>query len=80
MSIAEQFLAMEYGPAPEDPKDTLAWLDHHGRRFGHFIDGEWRQPSEATFFDSIDPATGEKIATVAQGSPADVDAAVQAAR
>jgi aldehyde dehydrogenase (NAD+) len=80
MSIAEQFLAMEYGPAPEDPKDTLVWLDHHGRRFGHFIDGDWRQPSDAAFFDSLDPATGDKIASVAQGSAADVDAAVQAAR
>jgi aldehyde dehydrogenase (NAD+) len=80
MSIAEQFLTMEYGPAPEDPKDTLTWLDRHGRRFGHFIDGDWRQPSEGALFDSTDPATGEKIASIAQGSAADVDAAVQAAR
>jgi aldehyde dehydrogenase (NAD+) len=80
MSIAEQFLAMEYGPAPEDPKDTLVWLDRHGRRFGHFIDGEWRQPADGVFFDSTDPATGEKIADIAQGSAADIDLAVQAAR
>jgi aldehyde dehydrogenase (NAD+) len=80
MSIAEKFLTMEYGPAPEDPKDALLWLDGHGRRFGHFIDGAWRQPIEGGFFDSTDPSTGEKIATVAQGSAADVDAAVQAAR
>jgi len=80
MSIADKFLTMDYGPAPEDPKDALAWLDRHGRRFGHFIDGEWRQPAEGVFFDSTDPATGEKIAEVAQGSPADINAAVQAAR
>jgi aldehyde dehydrogenase (NAD+) len=80
MSVAEQFLKMEYGPAPEDPKDTLTWLDRHGRRFGHFIAGAWRQPAEGAFFDSIDPATGEKIANVAQGSAADIDLAVQAAR
>jgi aldehyde dehydrogenase (NAD+) len=80
MSIAEKFLTMEYGPAPEDSKDALLWLDRHQRRFGHFIDGEWRQPVEGVFFDSSDPATGEKIATVAQGSAADIDAAVQAAR
>src|SRR5437667_7185020 len=80
MSIADKFLTMEYGPAPEDPKDALAWLDRHGRRFGHFIDGEWRQPAEGVFFDSTDPARGEKIAEVAQGSPADINAAVQAAR
>ena len=71
---------MEYGPAPEDSKDALLWLDRHQRRFGHFIDGEWRQPVEGVFFDSSDPATGEKIATVAQGSAADIDAAVEAAR
>ena len=80
MTIAEKFVSMEYGPAPEDPKEALVWLDRHGRRFGHFIAGGWRQPVESSYFDSIDPATGEKIATVAQGSAADVDAAVQAAR
>jgi aldehyde dehydrogenase (NAD+) len=80
MSIAEKFLTMAYGPAPEDPKEALLWLDRHQRRFGHFIDGEWRQPVECGFFDSTDPSTGEKIATVSQGSAADIDAAVQAAR
>ena len=80
MSIAEQFVKMEYGPAPEDPKETLLWLDRHQRRFGHFIDGDWRQPVAGAYFDSLDPATGEKIATVSQGSAADIDAAVQAAR
>lgn len=80
MSIAEKFVTMEYGPAPEDPKEALVWLDRHKRRFEHFIDGAWREPSEGVFFDSADPATGEKIASVAQGSAADIDAAVQAAR
>src|SRR5258708_7436061 len=80
MSIAEQFVAMDYGPAPEDPKDTLAWLDRYGRQFGHFIDGAWHKPADGVFFDTTDPATGEKIASIAQGSAADVDAAVKAAR
>jgi aldehyde dehydrogenase (NAD+) len=80
MSIAEKFLTLEYGPAPEDPKDALLWLDQHQRRFGHFIGGAWRPPIEGGFFDSTDPSTGEQIATVAQGSAADIDAAVEAAR
>ena len=80
MSIAEKFVSMEYGPAPEDPKDALTWLDRHGRRFGHFIEGEWRDPQEGVFFDTTDPATGEKIASIAQGSAADIDSAVHAAR
>jgi aldehyde dehydrogenase (NAD+) len=79
MSIAEKFVSMEYGPAPEDPKEALAWLDAHGRRFGHFIDGAWRQPAESGYFETTDPSTGEKLATVAQGSAADIDAAVRAA-
>ena len=80
MSISEKFVAMEYGPAPEDPKEALSWLDRHGRRFGHFINGAWLQPAAGKFFDTIDPSTGEKIAEVAQGSAADVEAAVKAAR
>jgi aldehyde dehydrogenase (NAD+) len=80
MSIAEKFLTMEYGPAPEDPKEAIAWLDRHGRRFGHFIDGAWRQPADAGYFDTLDPSTGERLASVAQGSAADINAAVRAAR
>src|SRR6202045_3490866 len=80
MSIAEKFLTMEYGPAPEDPKEAQAWLDRHKRRFGHFINGAWQTPVGGEYFDTLDPSNGEKLASVAQGSAADVDAAVGAAR
>lgn len=80
MSIVEKFVTMDYGPAPEDPREALAWLDRHKRRFGHFINGSWHSPLEAKYFDTTDPSTTEKLAEVAQGSPADIDAAVKAAR
>jgi len=80
MSIAEKFVAMEYGPAPEDPKEASAWLDRHGRRFGHFIGGAWQAPAAGGFFETHDPSTGEKLAVVGQGSAEDVDSAVCAAR
>jgi len=80
MSIVEKFMTMEYGPAPEDPREALAWLDRHDRRFGHFINGTWQAPVAGAYFDTADPSTGEKLATVAQGSVADVDSAVKAAR
>jgi aldehyde dehydrogenase (NAD+) len=80
MSIAEKFVAMEYGPAPEDAKEALTWLDRRGRRFGHFINGTSVEPAAGEYFDTADPSTGEKLASVAQGSAADVDAAVRAAR
>ncbi len=80
MGIVEKFMTMEYGPAPEDPREALAWLDVHNRRFGHFINGEWHAPAAGTSFETADPSTGEKLATVAQGSPGDIDRAVKAAR
>ena len=79
MSIAEKFVRMEYGPAPEDPKEAEAWLDRHRRRFGHFINGAWVEPAEGGYLDTLDPSNGEKLASVAQGSAADIDAAVRAA-
>src|SRR5216110_1715446 len=80
MSIVEKFMTMEYGPAPEDPREALAWLDRHDRRFGHFINGTWQAPVAGAYFDTADPSTGEKIADIAQGSGSDVDVAVKAAR
>jgi len=71
---------MEYGPAPEDPKEASAWLDRHGRRFGHFVNGAWLAPATGEYFETIDPSNGEKLASVAQGSATDIDAAVTAAR
>jgi aldehyde dehydrogenase (NAD+) len=80
MSVVEKFRSMEYGPAPEDPKESLQWLDRHKRRFSHFIGGDWVAPSDGKYFPTTDPSTGETIAEVAQGSATDVDAAVKAAR
>jgi aldehyde dehydrogenase (NAD+) len=80
MSIAEKFISMEYGPAPEDPREALVWLDRHARRLGHFINGAFQPPVDGVYFDTLDPSRGETLAAVAQGSAADVDAAVRAAR
>ena len=80
MSIAEKFLSMEYGPAPEDSKEAVAWLGRHGHRLQHFIGGGWQAPAAGEYFDTVDPSNGEKLASVAQGSAADIDAAVKAAR
>ena len=80
MSIAEKFVTMEYGPAPEDPKEAQLWLDRHGRKFNHFIAGEWQAPPAGEYFDTVDPSTGEILASIAQGSSPDIEAAVRAAR
>ena len=79
-TLAEKFRTMDYGAAPEDPAQALAWLDQFKGRFGHFIGGAWTVPAEGRYFETCDPSTGEKIADIAQGSGSDVDAAVKAAR
>jgi aldehyde dehydrogenase (NAD+) len=80
MSVIEKFGTMEYGPAPEDAKESWLWLDARKRRFGHFIGGAWHLPAEGNYFETSDPSTGENLADVAQGSAADLEAAVGAAR
>lgn len=49
-------------------------------RYGLMIDGQERDAREGAVFATIEPATGEHIAEVAEGSAADVDDAVAAAR
>ncbi|MFP5207443.1 MAG: aldehyde dehydrogenase family protein [Acidobacteriota bacterium] len=80
MSIAEQFHTMEYGAAPEDPKEAVQWLDRHHRRFDEFIGGAWVKPASGAYMTTSDPATGEVLAEVALGGEEDVEAAVAAAR
>jgi aldehyde dehydrogenase (NAD+) len=80
MSVTQKFATMEYGPAPEEAKESLSWLESHKRRFGNFIADTWRPPADGKYFETADPSTGERIADIAQGSAADIDAAVKAAR
>ncbi|HLA91612.1 MAG TPA: aldehyde dehydrogenase family protein [Gemmatimonadaceae bacterium] len=74
------FESMEYGPAPESDKRALAWIAEYGASFGHHVNGAWTKPAKRAQFDVINPATGEVIARVAQGTKSDVEAAVKAAR
>jgi aldehyde dehydrogenase (NAD+) len=79
-TVADIFGTMEYGPAPEGNAPALAWIRGHRGSFGHFIGGAWTRPATGARFDVINPATGEALATAAQGRAGDVEAAVQAAR
>jgi aldehyde dehydrogenase (NAD+) len=62
-----------YAPAPES-RDIVQLRE----RYGHFIGGEWLEPTET--YETISPATEEQLAVVGQGTEQDVDRAVTAAR
>lgn len=67
-SVRDLLGTLSYGPAPESPAVANAWLDDHGRAFGHFIGNKWIKPEGRNTYDSFNPATGEKLATTVQGS------------
>ncbi len=70
-----QLGSLVYDPAPESA--SLARLRPS---YGLFIDGKFSEPSAHQQFASLNPATEETLAMVAQASSADVDRAVAAAR
>jgi aldehyde dehydrogenase (NAD+) len=65
----------EYAPAPES-------TDHVSieEQYALFIGGEFVEPKDAGYFDTINPATEQSLAQVAMATDTDVDRAVEAAR
>ena len=78
MNVSEIFETMDYGPAPEDASEAMAWLKEHGKAFGPFVNGKFTKPGKT--FGSRNPATGKLLAKVSQATQRDVNAAVKAAR
>jgi aldehyde dehydrogenase (NAD+) len=67
--------SMVYDPAPESA--SIARLRPS---YGLFIDGEFTDPEGHASFETLNPATEEPLARVAQASSDDVDRAVASAR
>ena len=65
----------DYAPAPEDSRNYVIAPRHE-----LFINGKFVAPSTSKYFDSINPATEEKLTEIALGGDQDVDRAVKAAR
>ena len=64
-----------YAPAPEG-KDYIKIRS----RYQLFINGKFVAPRSGKYFDSINPATEERLAQIANANAHDVDLAVQSAR
>lgn len=65
----------EYAPAPE----SRAVVDI-ASSYGLFVDGAFVEPSSGSMFKTVNPATEEVLAEIAEAGEADVDRAVAAAR
>ena len=66
--------AWDYAPAPES-RDHVQIEE----RYGLFINGKFVPPKSKKYFPTINPATEEKLAEVAEAGAEDVEAAVRAA-
>ncbi len=62
-------------PAPESKS-----IANIADRYDLFINGKFEKPSSKKYFDTINPATEEKLSSVAEANNADVNKAVSAAR
>jgi aldehyde dehydrogenase (NAD+) len=65
----------DYAPAPE-AKDHIRL----NKKYDLFINGKFVKPGKGKYFDTINPATEEKLAEVAEADAKDVDLAVNAAK
>ena len=79
-SVKEILATMDYGPAPEAENHVADWLRAHSESFRHFIGGAFVPSSGGGRFTVTNPARDSELANVAEGTAADVDAAVRAAR
>src|SRR5215204_2353317 len=74
-TIKLKFDTWQYAPAPESKSAASI-----KSQYDLFINGEWTKPSGNKYFDTINPATEEKLSEVAEANVADVDKAVSSAR
>lgn len=70
---------MEYGPAPESNSEVKTWLARHSDGISHFIGGCFVAP-DGPMSDVLNPAEDTVLARLAKAGPAQIDAAVKAAR
>lgn len=66
--------AFDYAPAPESTPVPLR------KQYELFIDGEFVTPKSGSYFNSINPATGKRLARIAKAEAEDIDDAVKSAR
>ncbi len=79
-NIKELLVSMDYGPAPEANDHVKTWLGHHAKGIGHYIGGAFMPSSGGGSFEVHNPANDTVLVRVAEGTAADIDSAVAAAR
>jgi aldehyde dehydrogenase (NAD+) len=75
-TVSLQFdTSWQYDPAPESASHIRLQ-----KVYDLFINNKFVSPSEGTYFNTLNPSTGKKIAEIARAGQTDVDRAVRSAR
>lgn len=75
MAKTNNAINWEYAPAPESKEHVKIAVQHQ-----LFINGKFTKPNSKKYFDTINPATEEKLSEIALANEKDVNAAVGAAK
>uniref|UniRef100_UPI003AB030D8 aldehyde dehydrogenase family 16 member A1 n=1 Tax=Centroberyx gerrardi TaxID=166262 RepID=UPI003AB030D8 len=63
-TVHDIFQSMEYGPTTSSTATAQAWLDHHSRSLGLFIDGKFVRPADRQTRSLADANGGSVCSTV----------------
>ena len=78
--IIQNFKNISYGPAPEDSKDVMSWINSLKNPNHLFINGSWVKSKSSKKINVINPATNKKLTSLSMANKADVNSAVGAAK
>jgi aldehyde dehydrogenase (NAD+) len=75
MSATSKGLVLDYAPSLESTNVvTIA------SSYQLYINGKWVKPQSGKYFETVNPATNEKLSEISEANDIDVDKAVKAAR
>ena len=78
--VIKNFKEIKYGPALEEDKEVVEWINKLNKPNNNFINGKWVKVKSKKTLDIINPANNKKIAKLAISSKEDIDSAVKAAK
>ncbi len=78
--IIKNFKNINYGPAPEDSKDVMRWIQELDRPNKLYINGTWIKSNSNKKLNIINPSNNKKLATLAISNKKDVNLSVSSAK
>ena len=78
--IIKNYKKIQYGPAPEDDKEVLKWINNLSSPNKFFVGGKWIKSNSKKYIQSINPSNNHKLFKLSIASKSDVDNAVRKAK